>query len=251
MFASEPRSVPQDVMILRPAADTPGMRLLQQFGQKIVDDPIRWGMRAFAFIMLIPYGYVAGRILGVPRAFEGWFAIPFSASAVLLASIALPAFWKAINSSIKMTWFFTHYAADRTVPVSHVEAMISAGQYDDAANEIDVLLTKHGVDPVVCKLAIDHHLGRFGSRERGEALLRRMRIENPARYEGMATQRLIDIYMTRPETHGKALTELRRLASRFPGTREADGALACIQQLRLKHEQEATGHVRLSNAEIS
>lgn len=208
-------------------------------------------MRAFALIMLLPYGNVVARLLGMPKAFHGWFAIPFSASGVYVASIVLPAFWKALNSSIKMTWFFTHYAADRTIPVSHVEAMISAGNYDGAAKEIDVLLTKHGVDPVICKLAVDHHLGRFGSRERGEALLRRMRLENPGRYEGMATQRLIDLYMMQPETHGKAITELRRLASRFPGTREAEGALACIQRLRLEHDQEATGHVRRANAEIS
>ncbi|MEO7998988.1 MAG: hypothetical protein ABI852_16165 [Gemmatimonadaceae bacterium] len=227
------------------------MRLLQKLGQKIVDDPIRTTMRVFGFIFLWPYGYVAARILGVPRDFEGLFAIPFASSAVLLANYTLPAVWKAINSSIKMTWFFTHYAADRTIPVSHVEAMISAGDYDEAAAEIDALLAKHGVDPVICKLAIDHHLGRFGSRERGEALLRRMRNENPARYEGMATQRLIDLYMTQTETHGKALTELRRLASRFPGTREAEGALACILQLRLKHDEETTGHVWRAGAETS
>lgn len=213
------------------------MRSLQQLRQKIAHDPVSYAMRVCGFVLLLPYGYLVGSILGIPQDFRGLFSIPFIGLVVYAANLALPAFWKFVNSSIKVTWFFTHYAADRTVPVSHVEAMISSGNYDEAATEIDALLAKHGVDPVVCKVAIDHHLGKFGSRERGEALLRRMRNEDPKRYEGMATQRLIDLYMTHPETQGKAITELRRLASRFPGTREADGALACIQQLRLNNGQ--------------
>lgn len=227
------------------------MRSLQQLRQKIAHDPISYGMRAFGFILLLPYGYLVGSFLGIPKDLRGLFAILIIGLVVYFANLALPVLWKSVNSSVNVTWFFTHYAADRPIPVSHVEALISAGNYDQAAAAIDALLAKHGVDPVICKVAIDHHLGKFGSRERGETLLRRMRNEDPKRYEGMATQRLIDLYMSQPATHGKAIAELRRLASRFPGTREAEGALACLQQLRLNNGQETTGHVRLTNAEFS
>lgn len=145
---------------------------------------------------------------------------------------AIPKFWAWAKSSIDVTWFFLHYAADRTVGVSHVEAMMSAGNYDDAAAEIEALLNKHGVEATVCRVALDLHLGQFGYRERGEALLRRMRVEQPAQYEKMATQRLIDIYFAQPETYGKALTEMRRLIAKFPDTPEAAGALIGIEQLK-------------------
>lgn len=208
-------------------------------------------MQAFGFVFLIPWGYFIAGFLGIDAQSRGLFAVPCALVLVIVLNRTLPRLWKLTNSSIRVTWFFTHYAADRAIPVSHVEAMISNGHYDDATNEIDALLAKHGVDPVICQLAIDHHLGRNGSRERGEALLRRMRNENPKLYEGMATQRLIDLYMMQPETHGKAITELRRLASRFPGTREADGALECIRQLRLQHDPQAVGHVRRTSAEVA
>jgi len=208
------------------------MHSLRQLGQRIVSNPVRLIACIVSFIGLVPYGYIVGGILHVATPMRPWFAVPFSMTMVLLSNWLIPRVWRFVKGSINVKWFFLHYAADRTVGVSHVEAMISAGNYEGAAAEIDALLTKHGVEVCVCRVGLDLHLGRFGSRERGEALLRRMRLENAAQYEHMATQRLIDIYMAQPETHGKALTELRRLAAKFPGTPAAAGALHAIEQLK-------------------
>ncbi|MBC8088602.1 MAG: hypothetical protein H7Z40_15165 [Phycisphaerae bacterium] len=105
----------------------------------------------------------------------------------------------------------------------------------DAALEIDALLSRHGLDRGLCLLAVDFHLDKLGSPARAEALLRRMRAELPAEWEAFATQRLIDLYMTREDSQPKAMTELRRVIARFPGTPEASGALVCLERLRQDH----------------
>ena len=110
--------------------------------------------------------------------------------------------------------------------------MIAAGRYDDAAAEMESLLAVHGLERGLCMLAIELHTGRFGSLSRAESLLRRMRAEMPAVWESFATQRLIDLYLAQPETHAKAMTELRRVIARFPGTPEANGAAACLDRMR-------------------
>ena len=204
----------------------------QRLGKRIVSNPVRLIACIVSYVGLVPYGYIVAGILHVAKPMRPWFAFPFSFAIVLLMNWLIPKFWRFVNSSISVKWFFLHYAADRTVGVSHVEAMMSAGNYEGAATEIDALLAKHGAEAEVCRVGLALHLGRLGSRERGEALLRRMRAENPERYERMATQRLIDLYLTQPETHSKALTELRRLAAKFPGTPEANGARHAIAQLK-------------------
>lgn len=208
------------------------MRTLQALGKRIISNPIRLIACVLSFIGLVPYGYIMSAGLHAAKPMRPWFAVAVSFAIVLLINWLIPKFWRFVNASISVKWFFLHYAADRTVGVSHVEAMMSAGNYDGAATEIDTLLSKHGVEPQVCRVGLGLHLGPFGSRERGEALLRRMRIENPQQYERMATQRLIDLYIARPETYGKALSELRRLAAKFSGTPEAQGALNVIEQLK-------------------
>ena len=208
------------------------MHSLQALGKRIISNPVRLIACVVSLLGLVPFGYIIGGILHVTKPMRPWFAVSASIAIVFSMNWLIPKFWRFVNNSISSQWFFLHYAADRTVGVSHVEAMVSTGHYDDAATEIDALLAKHGVEAEVCRVGLDLHLGRFGSRERGEALLRRMRAENPARYERMATQRLIDLYIAQPNTHGKALTELRRLSAKFPGTPEAKGALHAIEQLK-------------------
>ena len=194
--------------------------------------PITLAVMCAAFILLIPAGYVVGKLIGVPAEFAWRGGMLVAASVVVVASIVLPRVWKFAHASSDVTTFFSHYDAEKRVSVSHVEAMIAAGRYDDAAEEIDLLLRVHGLDRAVCLLAVDLHLGKSGTPASAEALLRRMRSENPAGWESFATQRLIDLYMRGAATHPKAMTELRRTIARFPGTPEAAGAEACLKQLR-------------------
>lgn len=188
-----------------------------------------------AFVMLIPAGYVAGSMLGVPNEYKWRGGMLIAFAVVLLFNLAFPVVYRFLKSSPNVTTFFMHYEAERRVSLSQVEAMIAAGRYDDATDEIDLLLRMHGLDKGLCLLAVDLHLGKFGSTALAEALLRRMRQESPQQWEAFATQRLIDLYMTNPESHPKAMTELRRMIARFPGSREASGAEACLERLRQDH----------------
>jgi hypothetical protein len=192
-----------------------------------------------AFVLLIPTCYVFGALLGVPRTMRWQVAVMAAAATVVLANVVLPIIWRFVNSSTDVSTFITHYDAEKRVSISHVEAMIAAGRYDHAAEEIDALLAANGLDKGLCLLAIDLHMGKFGSSVRAEALLRRMRAESPSVWEGFATQRLIDLYMTDTNSHTKAMTELRRLIARFPGTSEASGAQACLERLRQDHRVSA------------
>lgn len=81
---------------------------------------------------------------------------------------------------------------------------------------------------------------RAGNAERAAALLQELRRVAPARdAELYATQRLADLYLGALGDDGRAMVELRRLAERFPGTREAEGALVALR--RLKDERERGG----------
>ncbi|GEM_PF-3117892 len=185
-----------------------------------------------AFVALIPTGYIVTGMLGAPSGLRWRVAMGVAAVVVVVANIVFPLVWRFVRASTNATNWFSQKHADRRVSISHVESMIAAGRYDAAAREIDALLVTHGLDQGVCLLAVELHTGKFGSASRAEVLLRRMRVEVPARWEGFATQRLIDLYMSRVDSHAKAMTELRRMIARFPGTPEASGAQTCLDRLR-------------------
>lgn len=127
---------------------------------------------------------------------------------------------------------------DATPPVStsQAETFAARGDMAGAAHLFDQLLAQHGHDDALCRTVVDFHMGTSGMPERAEQLLRAMRRENPSRYEAYATGRLADLYLGPLKQPERARTELRRIAERFPGTREADGALAAIATLRAHGE---------------
>ncbi|MDQ6612568.1 MAG: hypothetical protein M3Y64_09045 [Gemmatimonadota bacterium] len=136
------------------------------------------------------------------------------------------------TSSAAADAFFTHSNAVKTVSLSQVKAMIAVANAPAASDKFDELLATHGLDEALCRAAVDFHLGKLGSAARGEALLKRMRSENPAQFEHYVTQRLIDLYMTDVDTYPRARAELGRLAGQNPGTPEAAGALAAIERIK-------------------
>jgi hypothetical protein len=188
-----------------------------------------------ACIALIPTAYVVTGFMGVPGTFRWRAAMLTAVALVMLGNIVFPVIWNFVQASTNATNWFTQKQGDKRVGISHVESMIAAGRYDDAAAEIDALLALHGLDKGVCLLAVDLHMGKFGSPARAEVLLRRLRAERPVEWERFATQRLIDLYLARTEWQTKAMTELRRMVARFPDSPEASGARACLERLRQEH----------------
>lgn len=188
---------------------------------------------AGAFVLL-PFGYFAATYAHVPPSYRFLAAMAFCVPLCMVNARIFCAVWRWTRSSTSHRMFFTHSNADKVVSVSHVESLIVAGQGPAAAQELDVLLAAHPLDEGLRRLAVDFHLSPLGSQPIAEAILRRLRRENAVKFEHYATQRLIDVYMRDESQYAKALTELRRLAEKFPGTREAEGALECIERVKTR-----------------
>lgn len=188
-------------------------------------------------VFMIPMCFAISILLGIPREWRFSFILTLAALLSFVLSGGVKHLIRWVNSSVKVGLFFTHSNAEPRIVLSGVEAKIAAGYFTAAALELDALLRQHGLDERVCRLAVDFHLGKHGSRERGETLLKRMRVERPAQYELYATQRLIDLYIATSAEHGKAIAEMRRVIARFPGTPEAMGATLCIERLRATEER--------------
>jgi hypothetical protein len=192
----------------------------------------RIALTGTAATLFFPLCYAAASYAPVSRGFRTPFALLVGVLLVFLLGSIVRYLYNWSSGSVSMTAFFTHKNAEKVVIISHVQSMIAAGYHTKAASEIEKLITANGLDPKLCQMAVDFHLGKFGNLERAESLLREMRIQNPAAFELYATQRLVDLYMKRVETHPRARSELQRIVGLFPGTVEARGALACIAQLR-------------------
>ncbi len=75
---------------------------------------------------------------------------------------------------------------------------------------------------------------RAGNPARAAELLAELRraTQGARDAELYATQRLADLYLGALGDDGRAMVELRRLIERFPGTREAEGALQALRRLK-------------------
>ena len=197
----------------------------------------RWAVIVAGSLLFLPFGYAAATALQLPKKVHFIFSFATGAAVVWIILTIAPFIWRIATGSIRADAFPTHSNAEKRVILSGVESSISAGDCDRAIEQFDALFAIHGLDERLCRLAVDFYLGKQSSSlpdslQRGEALLRRMRSTQPEQYERYATQRLIDLYLMNIATHAKALTELRRLAGRFPGTPEAAGALTAIERMR-------------------
>ncbi|MBL0940528.1 MAG: hypothetical protein IBJ03_16655 [Gemmatimonadaceae bacterium] len=73
-----------------------------------------------------------------------------------------------------------------------------------------------------------------GDPQRAKELLQRLRkVSDATRADELfATHRLIDLYLGPLQDRDRGMSELRRLADRFPGTPDAQGALTALASLR-------------------
>ncbi|HEY0929353.1 MAG TPA: hypothetical protein VGE27_05495 [Gemmatimonas sp.] len=117
--------------------------------------------------------------------------------------------------------------------VSQAEAMAAEGRLDEAIDIFESIRLEHG-DSVGTLRAEAELMAAEGEHERARHALHRIRLmgEVSPADELYATHRLIDLYLGPLEDSGRAVVELRRLADRFPGTPDAEGALAELQRRR-------------------
>lgn len=123
---------------------------------------------------------------------------------------------------------------------SHIEALEARGDLDGAARAWDETCAEQPGNALLLVKAADFHLR---ARRDPAAALERYR---QARAAGTGRddlrryiqQKLVDLHLEGPlADEGRAMVELRRLIDGFPGTREADGARATLEELKRKRAQ--------------
>jgi hypothetical protein len=119
------------------------------------------------------------------------------------------------------------------------DALEASGDVSGAIAAYDATLRESPGNPRVLRQAAELHW-RAGDARRAAALLETLRRATPSREDELyATQRLADLHLGSLGDDGRALVELRRLVERFPGTREADGALVALRRLKDAREDGA------------
>jgi hypothetical protein len=185
-----------------------------------------------AGVVTLPLGYMLTSFLHI----GGWMRLPISFA---LGATGVVGFTLMVRGGIQSVERVTRAALpynrkDATPPVSLslAQSLVARGDAEGASTLYDELLVKHGFDDDLCRAAVDFHMSSIGSPRRAEEILRAMRSADPIRNERFATQRLIDLYLGVLREPQRALPELRRMAERYAGTREGDGALQAITRLR-------------------
>lgn len=123
---------------------------------------------------------------------------------------------------------------------SHAEALAVRGNAEAASKVFDEVRAEHGEKAALLRAEAEMQLRADGSPERARKLLMRLRKAPDATRadELYATHRLVDLYLGPLVDEARAMSELRRLAERFPGTRDAEGVLAEFERRRaLRSEQ--------------
>lgn len=132
-----------------------------------------------------------------------------------------------------------------TAVFSHAEAMAVRGNVEAASKAFDQVRAEHGEKASLLRAEADMQLRGDGNPERARELLMRLRKASDATRadELYATHRLVDLYLGPLADEARAMAELRRIAERFPGTRDAEGAQAELERRRvLRQEQHRTSN---------
>jgi hypothetical protein len=121
-----------------------------------------------------------------------------------------------------------------TAVYSHAEALAVKGDREAASKAFDQVRAEHGEKAALLRAEADVQLRPDGDAERARELLMRLRKAADATRadELYATHRLIDLYLGPIGDEARAVSELRRLVERFPGTRDAEGAQSELDRRR-------------------
>lgn len=115
---------------------------------------------------------------------------------------------------------------------SSIDALEAAGDVGGALAAYEALLRREPGNARALRQAAELHV-RAAQPARAAERFQALRTQSTAREDELyATQRLADLYLGALGDEGRALVELRRLAERFPGTREADGARSALARLK-------------------
>jgi hypothetical protein len=124
---------------------------------------------------------------------------------------------------------------------SYQDALVARGEVEAALRSYESLMVE-AVSPTLMLRAADLYAGSGRDAARATLLYRRARdLPGCTRAQDLyASNRLIELHLATPGEERRALTELRRLADRWPGTPEGEQARAAI--MRVKETLSDVGH---------
>ncbi|HKS07845.1 MAG TPA: hypothetical protein VJR92_16195 [Gemmatimonadaceae bacterium] len=138
------------------------------------------------------------------------------------------------------------YRGNEAAGYSHIEALEAKGDIAGALAAWEDVI-RGGPDAVAARMhAADLYARKGNNTQRAAELFRAIQTHAsaPAEVQRYASQRLVDLYLGPLNDAGRALVELRKIADRWPGTPEADGAKRAIadikQQTTRRREDEKT-----------
>lgn len=187
------------------------------------------------------YGLALGLLFGVP------FAVLMEAQGVWLLTIVVAFTFAAIYTvrrivtivPEKMANAFVHlvFPSGSSTPYSptysYEQSLAARGDVDGALSRYRLAM---GLKPgdVEPRLRAAELLFRSATPGLAVPLFNEARRISP-QHELHATQRLIDLYIGPLKSDVKALTELRRVMDRFPGTAEAEAAQKLYERIRMQN----------------
>ena len=157
----------------------------------------------------------------------GFIVMKFSSGFAEGSAAAIAAFVHPSGSSVPYEATFSAH-----------DALEVAGDVAGAIAAYEATLVAEPENTRALRQAAELHV-RAGNAGRAAELFGALRRVGASRESELyATQRLADLYLGALGDDGRALVELRRLAERFPGTREADGARVALRRLKEARERE-------------
>jgi hypothetical protein len=188
----------------------------------------------------IVYGGIFGLIglpLGILLGLNGWWLPIFMIGFGTAAGFAIRHLMAAVSHGVAMTVARSVVPTGKSTPYakaySYEQSLAARGDVAGSIEAYDEAMLDNATDPEP-RVQAAELLMRHGNAARAAELFREARrlAGNDRARELYTTQRLIDLYLGPLDDPGRATVELRRLADRFAGTREAEAARNLIVSLK-------------------
>lgn len=190
---------------------------------------IAGGMLALIFGLVgVPLGYLVG-VRG------GWLLLSGLVIGGIAGLIVRYVSTGIADGSARAIASFVHPSGNSTPyepSFSAHDALEAAGDVAGAIEAYEATVREQPENVRALRQAAELHV-RAGHAPRAAELFAAVRRAATSREDELyATQRLADLYLGPLGDDGRALVELRRIAERFPGTREAEGARLALRRLK-------------------
>ena len=196
-----------------------------------------------AVLAVLPVGWVIATLAGLKAQPRRVAMVLASASLVLIAFAVIRGVQWATGRTVEAI-LIPGGSGREPVGHSNAEALAAAGRFAEASHAFEAARGNRGDDVNSLRTEAEIHAAAGGDPARAAELLQRIRRVPTATPtdELYATHRLIDLYLGALHDPRKVMTELRRMADRFPNTIDGQSALAELRRRR-DEEQSSSGDV--------